>query len=127
MSILITCLSCPDFCYPVPAIQPASDTKFDNYVPKVAFFFPGQGAQTVGMAQDVAAQVPAAKELFDRASEILGYDLLKMCGEGPKDKLDSTAISQPAIYVASLAAIEKLKAEQGDVRKKKLKNFITYK
>ena len=78
------------------------------------------------MAQEVAAQVPAAKELFDRASEILGYDLLKMCGEGPKEKLDSTAISQPAIYVASLAAIEKLRAEQGEVHLKKYKLYCYF-
>jgi [acyl-carrier-protein] S-malonyltransferase len=95
-------------------IQPDSDTKFDGYTPKVAFFFPGQGAQTVGMAKDVANEVPKAKELFDQASEILGYDLLQVCAEGPKEKLDSTAVSQPAIYVSSLAAIEKLRAEQGD-------------
>lgn len=81
----------------------------------MAFFFPGQGAQTVGMAKEVAAEVPAAKELFERASDILGYDLLAVCTEGPKEKLDSTAVSQPAIYVSSLAAIEKLKAEQGPV------------
>jgi len=68
------------------------------------------------MAKDVATEIPAAKELFDRASEILGYDLLAVCAEGPKDKLDSTAVSQPAIYVSSLAAIGKLKAEQGAVR-----------
>lgn len=79
----------------------------------MAFFFPGQGAQTVGMAVEVCEQIPAAKQLFDQASEILGYDLLQVCAEGPKEKLDSTAVSQPAIYVASLAAIEKLKAEQG--------------
>lgn len=116
------------------------------------------GAQATGRMQDLCADVPAAKALFDQASEILGYDLLKVCAEGgcfhwiwlcfrdygritirppvwhrcqqrqcitwegmrwwatgPKEKLDSTAVSQPAIYVASLAAIEKLRAESGDV------------
>lgn len=63
-------------------LQAGADAKFNDYKPKVAFFFPGQGAQTVGMCKDVAAEVPAAKELFDRASEILGYDLLNMCVEG---------------------------------------------
>lgn len=96
-------------------MQPASDTKFDGYQPKVAFFFPGQGAQTVGMGVEVAASLPAAKNLYERASDILGYDLLKVCAEGPKERLDSTAVSQPAIYVSSLAALEKLKAEQPDV------------
>jgi [acyl-carrier-protein] S-malonyltransferase len=97
------------------SLQPASDTKFDGYQPKIAFFFPGQGAQTVGMGVEVAASLPAAKALYDRASDILGYDLLKVCAEGPKERLDSTAVSQPAIYVSSLAALEKLKAEQAGV------------
>lgn len=97
-------------------MQPESDTKFDGYEPKVAFFFPGQGAQTVGMAKDVVAEIPKAKELFEQASDILGYDLLQVCAEGPKEKLDSTAVSQPAIFVSSLAAIEKLRSEEGDVR-----------
>jgi len=58
--------------------------------------------------------VPKAKSLFDKASNILGYDLLELCKEGPKEKLDSTAVSQPAIFVASMAAVEKLKQEKGD-------------
>lgn len=114
-----------------------------------------------GAVQDLCAEVPAAKQLFDQASEILGYDLLQICTEGetarcasaiafehavasfsapylrwpdlrwpnqqslrsvldpvsagPKEKLNSTAVSQPAIYVASLAAVEKLKQDEGDV------------
>lgn len=67
---------------PRPCVQASADSKFDDYKPRVAFFFPGQGAQTVGMCKEVAAEVPAAKELFDRASEILGYDLLQVCAEG---------------------------------------------
>jgi len=67
--------------------------------------FPGQGAQTVGMCEDVTKNVPAAKALFDEASEILGYDLLELCTAGPKEKLDSTVVSQPAIFVASMAAV----------------------
>ena len=75
--------------------------------------FPGQGAQFVGMCADVCKDVPKAKALFDEASEILGYDLLQICTEGPKEKLDSTVVSQPAIFVASMAAVEKLREEQG--------------
>jgi len=89
-----------------------ADAKFADYKPKVAFFFPGQGAQSVGMCKDLADD-PAAKPLFEKAAEILGYDLLKVCLEGPTEKLNSTAVSQPAIYVASLAALEKLKATEG--------------
>jgi len=75
--------------------------------------FPGQGAQFVGMCGDLCKDVPAAKTLFDEASEILGYDLLERCVEGPKQLLDSTEVSQPAIFVASMAAVEKLRQEQG--------------
>ena len=75
--------------------------------------FPGQGAQFVGMCEDVTKNVPAAKALFDEASDILGYDLLELCTAGPKEKLDSTVVSQPAIFVASMAAVEKLRQEQG--------------
>lgn len=76
-----------------------------------AFLFPGQGAQTVGMAAELTAEVPAAKELFDRATAQLGFDLLKLCVEGPSEQLDATVNSQPALYVASLAALEKLKRD----------------
>src|SRR5688572_10804179 len=76
---------------------------------KVAFLFPGQGAQAVGMGAGVCAQVPAARALFDRSSAVLGYDLLALCTSGPAAKLDSTVYSQPALFVASLAALEQLK------------------
>eukprot|EP00633_Aureoumbra_lagunensis_P008725 CAMPEP_0197310982 /NCGR_PEP_ID=MMETSP0891-20130614/9508_1 /TAXON_ID=44058 ORGANISM="Aureoumbra lagunensis, Strain CCMP1510" /NCGR_SAMPLE_ID=MMETSP0891 /ASSEMBLY_ACC=CAM_ASM_000534 /LENGTH=314 /DNA_ID=CAMNT_0042796877 /DNA_START=145 /DNA_END=1089 /DNA_ORIENTATION=+ len=88
---------------------------FDSYTSKITFFFPGQGAQSVGMGVGVAQEVPAAKELYEKASEILGYDLLKKCEEGPKEELDSTAISQPAIFVTSMAALEKLKIDEPDI------------
>lgn len=91
----------------------ASDNDFDDFTSKTAFMFPGQGAQFVGMCGDVCKEVPAAKALFDEASEILGYDLLEVCTGGPKESLDSTVISQPAIFVASMAAVEKLKQEEG--------------
>ncbi|BBN17362.1 [acyl-carrier-protein] S-malonyltransferase [Marchantia polymorpha subsp. ruderalis] len=89
-----------------------SDSVFAEYKPSTAFLFPGQGAQAVGMGKD-AASIPAAAALFAKANEILGYDLLDVCVNGPKEKLDSTVISQPAIYVASLAAVEALRAQEG--------------
>ena len=91
----------------------ASDNDFDDFSSKVAFMFPGQGAQSVGMCVELCNEVPAAKALFDEASEVLGYDLLQVCAEGPKEKLDSTVVSQPAIFVASMAAVEKLKQDEG--------------
>lgn len=83
-------------------------------MPKTALLFPGQGAQTVGMAGPLCAALPAAKSLFDRASAALGYDLLAACVSGPADRLNSTAVSQPAIFVASLAALEQLRVSHPD-------------
>lgn len=91
----------------------ASDSDFDGFKATTAFMFPGQGAQYVGMCADLVQQVPKAKALFDEASAILGYDLLQVCVDGPKEKLDSTVVSQPAIFVASMAAVEKLRQEEG--------------
>jgi [acyl-carrier-protein] S-malonyltransferase len=79
---------------------------------KTAFLFPGQGAQSVGMGAAVYREVSAAGRLFDRASQTLGYDLYKLCTEGPAEQLDRTEFSQPAIFVASLAALEKLRQER---------------
>jgi len=82
---------------------------------KVAFLFPGQGAQSVGMGAAVCAKIPAAKAIFERASGILGYDLYKLCTEGPAGDLDSTVYSQPALFVSSLAALEQLKHDSPEV------------
>lgn len=76
---------------------------------KMAFLFPGQGAQSVGMCRSIVEKFGSARTLFDSASEILGYDLSKLCFEGPKEQLDSTVYSQPALYVSSLAALQMLK------------------
>jgi [acyl-carrier-protein] S-malonyltransferase len=79
-------------------------------MPKIAFLFPGQGAQTVGMCKELDQELPTVRALFDRAGELLGFDLRKVCFEGPAVALEATDVSQPAIFVASLAALESLKA-----------------
>lgn len=81
----------------------------------MAFLFPGQGAQSVGMCKSIYDKYACAKSLFDRAAEILGYDLAKLCFEGPKEQLDSTVYSQPALFVGALAALEMLKEVKPDL------------
>src|SRR5580700_2522324 len=81
-------------------------------MPKTAILFPGQGAQTVGMGKDVLATVPAARAVFDEARSLLGYDLADVCLNGPAEKLNSTVVSQPAIFTGGLAALEVLKATE---------------
>lgn len=71
------------------------------------FMFSGQGAQYEGMGRDLAQEVPAAKAIFDEASEILGYDILKLTGE----QLTQTEFAQPATFTHSLAAWHALPAE----------------
>ncbi len=78
---------------------------------KAAFLFPGQGAQFVGMGQQLAESLPEVRQLFDRAANVLGYDLGELCFAGPEDELDSTAVSQPALFVTSMAALASLRHE----------------
>jgi [acyl-carrier-protein] S-malonyltransferase len=75
---------------------------------KIAFIFPGQGSQAVGMAKDLAEKHPIARQTFEEADEALGYELSKVCFEGPEDQLRLTEITQPAILTASIAALRVL-------------------
>lgn len=67
------------------------------------------------MCRELAQSLPAARALFDSANEILGYDLAKLCFEGPAADLDSTVHSQPALFVCSLAALEKLRHDSPEI------------
>ena len=76
---------------------------------KTALLFAGQGAQVVGMGKDLAAQFPSAKNWFDRANAALGYDLAKICFDGPEDELTKTENAQPGIFLVSWVCFELLK------------------
>jgi [acyl-carrier-protein] S-malonyltransferase len=70
----------------------------------IAFLFPGQGSQTVGMGKELATNYAVARQTFDEADEALGYKLSEVCFEGPEEKLKLTEITQPAILTTSVAA-----------------------
>jgi [acyl-carrier-protein] S-malonyltransferase len=70
----------------------------------IAFLFPGQGSQAVGMGKELADNYPVSRRTFEEADEALGYKLSQLCFEGPEEKLKLTEITQPAILTASVAA-----------------------
>jgi [acyl-carrier-protein] S-malonyltransferase len=81
----------------------------------IGFLFPGQGAQHPGMGRRISQESPAAARLYVRAANVLGYDLRAKCHDGPADSLDSTVISQPAIFVTSLASLEWLRGDRPEL------------
>ncbi|XP_043646949.1 probable malonyl-CoA-acyl carrier protein transacylase, mitochondrial [Drosophila teissieri] len=86
--------------------RPAIDPKETSVM-----LFPGQGTQYVGMAKDLL-RFPGARRIFELANEVLKYDLLKICLEGPREKLNRTEHAQLAVMVSSLAALEQLREER---------------
>jgi [acyl-carrier-protein] S-malonyltransferase len=70
----------------------------------IAFLFPGQGSQSVGMGKDLTERFPLARQTFNEADEALGYKLSEVCFEGPEDRLRMTEVTQPAILATSVAA-----------------------
>lgn len=80
---------------------------------KYGYLFPGQGAQFVGMGKDLARSSTRSADLFRKADEVLGFELSKICFEGPEEELTKTDVSQPAIYAASAAALEALREKSG--------------
>jgi [acyl-carrier-protein] S-malonyltransferase len=76
-----------------------------------ALLFPGQGSQELGMGQDLAEAFPQARQVYDEADAILGFSLSSLCFGGPKEVLDDTINTQPAIFVTSLATMRVLEAE----------------
>ncbi len=80
-----------------------------NKMVECAYIFPGQGAQYVGMGKDLYANYAVAKETFEQASRVLGFDIGKLCFEGPLEELTKTENCQPAILTVSIAALKALR------------------
>ncbi len=81
---------------------------------RIAILFAGQGAQAVGMGQDLVGKYPTAAELFAKADQVLGYPLSKVAFEGPEEELTQTKHCQPALFVHGLATLAALRAEIGE-------------
>ncbi len=81
---------------------------------KTAYIFPGQGSQYVGMGKDWYDSNPEAKKMFDRANEILGFDITGICFDGPEDELRQTSVTQPAIFLHSAIVFHLLESRRFD-------------
>ena len=89
---------------------------------KMAFLFPGQGAQAIGMGSQLAASHDVARHLFEEVNDALNEDLFALMQNGPEDDLRLTRNAQPALFAASMAAVRVLEAELG----KTLTSVATY-
>lgn len=105
-----------------PAPLPDTETPAEQGRPKKdpsdcsVLLFPGQGSQFVGMGRGLL-KYPNVKEMFTVARKVLGYDLLSLCLEGPEEELMKTVHCQPAVFITSLAAVERLNQENPKVDK----------
>jgi [acyl-carrier-protein] S-malonyltransferase len=91
-----------------PASEVANSETADR---KIAFIFPGQGSQAVGMGRELFDKYPVAQQTFDEADQALGYRLSQVCFDGPEEKLRLTEVTQPAILTVSVAAFRVLEGQ----------------
>lgn len=99
---------------PAPLLEVKKRRPFVDPSTCSVLLFPGQGSQFVGMGRGLL-KYPNVKEMFAAAKKILGYDLLSLCLEGPEEELMKTVHCQPAVFVTSLAAVERLNQENPKV------------
>ncbi|MDD2802432.1 MAG: acyltransferase domain-containing protein, partial [Methylococcales bacterium] len=78
----------------------------NNQSYNLAFVFPGQGSQSLGMLADLAVSYPEVRQTFERASDVLGKDLWSIVADGPEDQLNQTHNTQPAMLAAGVAVWE---------------------
>ena len=76
---------------------------------KLAYIFSGQGAQYIGMGKELFENVPSSRRIFEKANSALGFDIAKLCFEGPNEELNKIENTQPAILTMSIAALEAIK------------------
>jgi len=102
---------------PSSSSAPATSSSSKRDTLPVGLLFPGQGSQYVKMMAGVA-NMPAVQQMLAKAKEILGFDVLKLCTEGPETSLEETRYCQPVMFIAGLAGLEKLKADRPEVAAK---------
>jgi [acyl-carrier-protein] S-malonyltransferase len=81
---------------------------------KILYLFPGQGSQYRGMGSDLVAEFPAAKDIYERASAVIGYDMSELAFRDPREELNKTRFTQPALLTHEIACLEAFRAQVGD-------------